>query len=93
MYVLYTELPIYGQYNNYVLRMSFSGIIAGVGIFGPAIAFFLGGLFSRIYVTLEGMYKKRFSSQSIERRRSFCYYYVYDLESRFPLMPLAGYVC
>ena len=41
--------------NNYVLRMSFSGIIAGVGIFGPAIAFFLGGLFSRIYVTLEGM--------------------------------------
>ena len=40
--------------------MSFSGIIAGVGIFGPAIAFFLGGLFSRIYVTLEGMYKKSF---------------------------------
>ena len=33
-----------------------TGIIFGVGIFGPAIAFFLGGLFSRIYVTLEGIH-------------------------------------
>jgi len=31
-----------------------SGIIIGSSIFGPAIAFGLGGLFSRIYVTLEG---------------------------------------
>ncbi|KAK3767275.1 hypothetical protein RRG08_065659 [Elysia crispata] len=29
------------------------GIMGGFGIFGPAIAFVLGGVFSRIYVTLE----------------------------------------
>lgn len=31
-----------------------SGIISGIGIFGPAIAFAVGGLFSKQYVTLEG---------------------------------------
>ena len=32
-----------------------SGIISGIGIFGPAIAYLLGGVFSKMYVTLEGM--------------------------------------
>lgn len=31
----------------------YMGLIAGIGIFGPAIAFALGGVFSRRYVTLE----------------------------------------
>jgi hypothetical protein len=29
------------------------GILTGTGIFGPALAYLLGGLFSKIYVTLE----------------------------------------
>ena len=31
-----------------------SGIITGLSIFGPAVAYGLGGVFSQIYVTLEG---------------------------------------
>lgn len=31
-----------------------SGIITSLSIFGPAIAYGLGGVFSQIYVTLEG---------------------------------------
>ena len=30
------------------------GIITGLSIFGPAVAYGLGGVFSQIYVTLEG---------------------------------------
>ena len=33
------------------------GILSSAGIFGPAVAFALGGLFSRLYVTLEGKYR------------------------------------
>ena len=52
-----SELEITGVicFTN-VLFAFIAGIIAGVGIFGPAIAFSLGGVFSRIYVTLEGKY-------------------------------------
>ena len=32
------------------------GIITGLSIFGPAVAYGLGGVFSQIYVTLEGKY-------------------------------------
>ncbi|KAL4218355.1 hypothetical protein ACF0H5_023092 [Mactra antiquata] len=31
----------------------YMGIVVGTGIFGPALAFILGGLFSKMYVTLE----------------------------------------
>jgi hypothetical protein len=33
------------------------GILSSAGIFGPAVAFAQGGLFSRLYVTLEGKYR------------------------------------
>ena len=31
----------------------YMGILVGTGIFGPALAYLLGGVFSKIYVTLE----------------------------------------
>jgi hypothetical protein len=31
-----------------------AGIVIAIGVTGPAVAFALGGIFSRIYVTLEG---------------------------------------
>jgi hypothetical protein len=31
-----------------------AGIVIAIGIIGPAVAFALGGIFTRIYVTLEG---------------------------------------
>ena len=31
----------------------YMGIIIGTGIFGPALAYLLGGVFSRLYVTLQ----------------------------------------
>lgn len=34
----------------------YMGIVIGTAIFGPALGFLLGGLFSKIYVTLERMY-------------------------------------
>ncbi|WAR16343.1 SO2B1-like protein [Mya arenaria] len=33
----------------------YMGILMGTGIFGPALAYLLGGLFSKIYVTLESV--------------------------------------
>ncbi|XP_052765230.1 solute carrier organic anion transporter family member 2A1-like [Mya arenaria] len=33
----------------------YMGILVGTGIFGPALAYLLGGLFSKIYVTLESV--------------------------------------
>ncbi|GFR63431.1 solute carrier organic anion transporter family member [Elysia marginata] len=35
------------------MTTKYIGLISGFGIFGPAMAFILGGIFSRIYVTLE----------------------------------------
>lgn len=37
------------------IHYSFAGIITCITIFGPAMAYGLGGFFSQIYVTLEGM--------------------------------------
>ena len=33
----------------------FAGILTATGIFGPAVAYVLGGVLSKIYVTLEGV--------------------------------------
>ena len=39
------------------ISLLFSGILYGVGVLGPVIAYLLGGFFSKIYVTLEGKRK------------------------------------
>ena len=36
-----------------------AGIIITFGVMGPATAYALGGVFTRIYVTLEGNYRRR----------------------------------
>ncbi|KAL4222575.1 Solute carrier organic anion transporter member [Mactra antiquata] len=41
------------EYTNIAIGPIAIGIISGVGIFGPAVAFGVGGVFSRQYVTLE----------------------------------------
>ena len=33
-----------------------TGIVMGVGVFGPALGFGLGAIFSNVYVTMESMY-------------------------------------
>jgi MFS family permease len=40
----------------------YMGILTGTGIFGPALAYLLGGLFSKIYVTLERTFISTFIS-------------------------------
>ena len=38
--------------------MLITGVIVAIGIFGPALAFGIGAVFSNMYVTLEGKYIK-----------------------------------
>ena len=43
--------------DQYAILLSVStGIVMGVGIFGPALGFGLGAIFSNVYVTMESMY-------------------------------------
>ena len=39
------------------------GTISGLGIFGPAIAFGVGGIFTKTYITLEGGYTSNFDDK------------------------------
>jgi len=50
--------------------MLITGVIVAIGIFGPALAFGIGAVFSNMYVTLEGKYIKIATTTTKKRKKT-----------------------
>ena len=49
--------------------MLITGVIVAIGILGPALAFGIGGVFSNMYVTLEGKYIKIVNTKKTKQKQ------------------------